>query len=66
MDYEAAIAELERTIEQLSQDRVDLAESVRLYERGLALARRCTELLRDVQDRLRALAPPTGPASSSP
>jgi exodeoxyribonuclease VII small subunit len=65
LDYEAAVAELERTVQQLGKEQEDLAESVRMFERGLALARRCARLLDDAERRLNDLAPvaerPTGP-----
>ena len=57
MDYETAVAELERTVQQLGREQDDLAESVRTFERGLALARRCARLLDDAQRRLNQLAP---------
>jgi exodeoxyribonuclease VII small subunit len=56
LDYEAAVAELERTVQQLGKEQEDLAESVRMFERGLALARRCARLLDDAQRRLNDLA----------
>lgn len=52
MDYEAAMAALQQTVDQLGQDQEDLAGSVRAYERGLLLARRCSELLRDAESRI--------------
>lgn len=58
LDYEAALAELERTVQLLGKEQDDLAESVRTYERGLALARRCSGLLKDAERRLAALVPP--------
>ena len=65
MDYEAAAAELERTVQLLGKEQEDLAESVRTFERGLALARRCAQLLDDAERRLNELAPaaerPAGP-----
>ncbi len=65
MDYETAAAELERTVQQLGKEQEDLAESVRTFERGLALARRCAQLLDDAERRLNELAPalerPAGP-----
>ena len=65
MDYETAAAELERTVQQLGKEQEDLAESVRTFERGLALARRCARLLEDAERRLNELAPalerPAGP-----
>ena len=57
MDYEAAAAELERTVQLLGKEQEDLAESVRTFERGLALARRCARLLDDAERRLNELAP---------
>jgi exodeoxyribonuclease VII small subunit len=60
MPYEAAIAELERTVQQLGKEQEDLLQSVRSFERGLALARRCTQLLDEAEARLNRLAPPEG------
>lgn len=61
MDYESALAELELTVQQLGREQEDLARSVRAFERGLALARRCARLLDDAERRLAALAtPPAG------
>ena len=62
MDYETAAAELERTVQQLGKEQEDLAESVRTFERGLALARRCARLLDEAQRRLNALAPAGEPS----
>jgi len=56
MDYETAVAELERTVQLLGKEQDDLAESVRTLERGLALARRCAQLLDDAERRLKELA----------
>ena len=65
MDYETAAAELERTVQLLGKEQEDLAESVRTFERGLALARRCARLLDEAERRLNELAPagerPPGP-----
>jgi exodeoxyribonuclease VII small subunit len=57
MDYETAVAELERTVQLLGKEQDDLAEAVRTFERGLALARRCAALLDDAERRLKELAP---------
>jgi exodeoxyribonuclease VII small subunit len=59
LDYEAALAELERTVQLLGKEQDDLAESVRIYERGLALAQLCSALLKDAERRLAELAPAT-------
>lgn len=63
MDYERALAALEQTVEQLGREQEDLAECVRIYERGLALARRCSDLLRDAERRLNRTAPAADPIS---
>ena len=52
MDYESALAQLELTVQQLGREQDDLARSVRAFERGLALARRCARLLDDAERRL--------------
>ena len=52
MDYETAVAALEQTVEQLGRGQEDLGASVIAYERGLLLARRCSQLLRDAERRL--------------
>ena len=57
MSYEAALSELERTVQQLGREQEDLAQAVRSFERGLALAKRCTELLDRAGEQLRQLAP---------
>lgn len=57
LDYEGALAELERTVQLLGKEQDDLAESVRVYERGLALAQRCAELLTEAERRLAELSP---------
>ncbi|HEY8738311.1 MAG TPA: exodeoxyribonuclease VII small subunit [Candidatus Dormibacteraeota bacterium] len=66
LDYESALAELERTVQQLGKEQEDLAESVRVYERGLALARRCSQLLNDAERRLTELSPATERAARAP
>ena len=63
MSYETALGELERTVQQLGKEQEDLAQSVRAFERGLALARRCTVLLDEAEGRLQGLALTDRPAA---
>ena len=63
MNYETALAELERTVQQLGREQEDLAQSVRAFERGLALARRCTQVLDQAERRLNDMAPAERPVS---
>ena len=62
MSFEEAVAELERAVSQLGREQEDLEQAVRTYERGLALARRCSVLLKDAQARLERITEP-GPVS---
>jgi exodeoxyribonuclease VII small subunit len=52
MPFEKALAELEGIVDQLEKGAVSLDDSVRLYERGEALKRRCDELLKNVEMRI--------------
>ena len=52
MPFEAALAELEAIVDQLEKGAVALDESIRLYERGEALKRRCDELLKSAEMRI--------------
>jgi exodeoxyribonuclease VII small subunit len=56
MPFEAALAELEAIVDQLEKGAVALDESIRLYERGEALKRRCDELLKDAEMRIEKIA----------
>ena len=52
MPFEAALAELEEIVDQLEKGAVALDESIRLYERGEALKKRCDELLKSAEMRI--------------
>jgi exodeoxyribonuclease VII small subunit len=45
MTFEQSYAALQETVERLEAGDLDLEDTIRLYERGQALARRCQELL---------------------
>ncbi len=45
LTFEQAFAQLEDIVAQLESGALSLEDSVRLYERGQALARHCAELL---------------------
>ncbi|MFO7676391.1 MAG: exodeoxyribonuclease VII small subunit [bacterium] len=44
-DFEAALAELEGVVKQLEGGKPSLDESLRLFERGVELARQCKQRL---------------------
>ncbi len=55
MTYEQAYAELEQVVAALEGDQSALEESLTLFERGQALARRCAQLLDQAELRVRQL-----------
>jgi len=57
MDFETAFAELEATVRQLEAGDLPLEKSLALFERGVALARACENLLDRADLRVRQLVP---------
>ncbi|RME81934.1 MAG: exodeoxyribonuclease VII small subunit [Zetaproteobacteria bacterium] len=55
MSFEEAIAELEAIVQRLEAGELTLEESVRCFERGTELARRCEALLEEAEQRIRRL-----------
>ncbi len=53
--YEEAALELENIITALEAPQVSLEDTLALYERGKALARRCEKLLEQAELRVRTL-----------
>lgn len=47
--FEQSLGKLEKIVERLEQGDVPLEESLRLYEDGVALSRRCAEKLQQVE-----------------
>jgi exodeoxyribonuclease VII small subunit len=58
MDYEQSRDELAAIVAQLEEGTASLDQSLTLWERGEALAKRCNEWLDSAQARLDAVAPP--------
>jgi exodeoxyribonuclease VII small subunit len=57
LNYEDAFEELEALVERLESGDLPLEESLALFERGQALAARCSELLEQAELKLRQLVP---------
>jgi len=55
MSFEQALKELEQVVHRLESGDVALDESIRLYERGDRLRRRCSERLDEAQTRVEAI-----------
>lgn len=60
LSYEAAREELVETVRRLEAGGTTLEESLALWERGEALARRCQEWLDGARRKLDAATDPTG------
>lgn len=52
MSFEAALAELEGIVNKLESGKVDLEESIGIYERGEKLKARCEALLKEAEARI--------------
>ncbi|MGQ0483954.1 MAG: exodeoxyribonuclease VII small subunit [Hyphomicrobiales bacterium] len=52
LTFEKALAELESIVEKLESGKVDLEQSIAIYERGEALKKLCEKLLKDAEARI--------------
>ncbi len=55
MSFEEAMAELEQVVSQLERGDVALEESIRLYERGAELKKRCETKLKEAEEKVAAI-----------
>lgn len=56
LSYEQALAELEEIVASLEANKLPLEESMKLFERGQALTKRCLELLEKAELRVKQLS----------
>ena len=54
--FEDALEELEAIVESMEDGEPSLEESLKLFERGMGLTRRCQKALDDAEQRIRILA----------
>ncbi len=68
LTFEKALAELENIVEKLESGKVDLEQSISIYERGEALKKHCEKLLKDAEARIEkiTLKPDGTPAGTEP
>ncbi len=52
LSFEKALEELESIVQRLEQGKVDLEESIDIYERGEALKSHCERLLKEAEGRV--------------
>ena len=60
LTFDAALAELERTVATLESGGQPLEETIALYERAVALERHCTRLLTEARLRMEQLVERAG------
>ena len=56
--FEDALQELETIVDRMEDGDPSLEESLKLFERGMALTRKCQAALDDAEQRIRTLADP--------
>ncbi|MDD3516786.1 MAG: exodeoxyribonuclease VII small subunit [Chromatiales bacterium] len=54
-DFEQALQELEALVQRLEKGELSLEESLKEFERGVALSRSCQEALKQAEQRVRIL-----------
>ncbi|MGR3570257.1 exodeoxyribonuclease VII small subunit [Brevirhabdus sp.] len=55
MTFEAAMKELEQVVGQLEHGDVALEDSIRLYERGAELKKRCEQKLKEAEEKVASI-----------
>ena len=62
--FEDALEELEAIVERMEDGEPSLEESLKLFERGMGLTRRCQEALDDAEQRIRTFAESESPPAN--
>ncbi|MCO4823390.1 MAG: exodeoxyribonuclease VII small subunit [Amylibacter sp.] len=52
MNFETAMAELEKVVSQLESSQVALEDSIKLYDRGAALKKHCEVKLAEAEEKI--------------
>jgi exodeoxyribonuclease VII small subunit len=63
INFEASLKELEALVEKMEQGETSLEQSLKDFERGVALTRACQQALRDAEQKVQIL---TGKDENSP
>ena len=68
LPFEKALAQLEEIVNRLESGKVDLEQSIAIYERGEALKKHCEALLKDAEARIEkiTLKPDGMPSGTAP
>ncbi|MCW8827634.1 MAG: exodeoxyribonuclease VII small subunit [Gammaproteobacteria bacterium] len=66
LDFEASLKELEELVEKMEQGDLTLEQSLKDFERGVALTRACQQALREAEQKVQILADKSDQAELSP
>jgi exodeoxyribonuclease VII small subunit len=68
LSFEKALAQLEEIVSKLESGRVDLEQSIAIYEKGQALKEHCEKQLKDAEARIEkiTLKPDGKPSGTAP
>ena len=68
LPFEKALAQLEEIVSQLESGKVDLEQSIAIYEKGQALKEHCEKQLKDADTRIEkiTLKPDGKPSGTAP
>jgi exodeoxyribonuclease VII small subunit len=65
-DFEAALDELEKLVEQMEQGDLSLDESLKQFERGIQLTRGCQQALSEAEQKVQILLEKDGTQALQP
>lgn len=65
-NFEQALDELERLVEQMEQGNLSLDESLKTFERGIELSRTCQRALDEAEQRIQILTQQDGKIETKP
>ena len=64
--FEVSLTELEQLVDRMEQGNLPLEESLKLFERGVALTRSCQKALKDAEQKVHILLEENGEPSLKP
>lgn len=66
LNFEAALAELEKIVEKMESGEQSLEESLKSFQRGIELTRACQQGLREAEQRVEKLVSKNGEFTTEP
>jgi len=66
LDFEAALEELESLVERMEKGDLTLEQSLKDFERGVALTRACQQALKEAEQKVRILVEKDGEDTLAP